>query len=600
MAATNAAPAADATRQVRVSICCFPPVTPPVLLPRRCVPRRASTMLASLHDALSACVTHARSGARGPKYLGFNCIPEDPAARFPYDALLFALGSHMEVPSAAALAAMTPRAATLCAGLLLANSLATRVKAAFVLQRHASNERTAAARTQPHVLDALCAAVGAGAAGGFRDGGTASLHVESVCRAVEALRKATDETKVNDSPPEAYAALLAEQGVTEQLLSSHDAVCAAKVTVANLCLNTLTGLLAQPVEASDEVAHAARTRELVVQLHARGAVEAAAALAAPAAWVPGGSAALAPPAVAARYGDDALTSAANFLVALQQRVLAGAPGEERTTRILLPLALEVGGAAATGSLQRGLAAFLLSFAAPFREHKAAAIAAGAMRWSVEVAAAADTYAPATRARALAGAGNIAAEATDAASLEPLQVLSRDVLTAHAPTIGTLRVEDHDTIMLVYNAAFIVMQLASLREVRPWYDEHAEVRAALLQLLAAAHRAPLLVGFVGLIQGAVLPALSAPATRALRSHVDVLARAVAIPSRASPFGGGELPRRDTSALLRHVCAGCGAQDDGVTFKACARCMATRYCSPACQKAHWKAHKQTCVPKGTREP
>jgi hypothetical protein len=41
-----------------------------------------------------------------------------------------------------------------------------------------------------------------------------------------------------------------------------------------------------------------------------------------------------------------------------------------------------------------------------------------------------------------------------------------------------------------------------------------------------------------------------------------------------------------------CASCSIMD--VKQKKCGRCEAVHYCSPECQKAHWKTHKLTCVP------
>ena len=47
-----------------------------------------------------------------------------------------------------------------------------------------------------------------------------------------------------------------------------------------------------------------------------------------------------------------------------------------------------------------------------------------------------------------------------------------------------------------------------------------------------------------------------------------------------------------------CAGC--QKSGIKLSACSKCHAVRYCSTACQRAHWRAHKQTCItPKDVKE-
>ena len=39
-----------------------------------------------------------------------------------------------------------------------------------------------------------------------------------------------------------------------------------------------------------------------------------------------------------------------------------------------------------------------------------------------------------------------------------------------------------------------------------------------------------------------------------------------------------------------CAHC--QKSGVKLKACSKCHAAQYCSTACQRAHWRAHKPAC--------
>jgi hypothetical protein len=44
----------------------------------------------------------------------------------------------------------------------------------------------------------------------------------------------------------------------------------------------------------------------------------------------------------------------------------------------------------------------------------------------------------------------------------------------------------------------------------------------------------------------------------------------------------------------ACAVCGAANtsDGAKLRKCAGCRAVRYCSPACQKAHWREHRAAC--------
>ena len=50
-----------------------------------------------------------------------------------------------------------------------------------------------------------------------------------------------------------------------------------------------------------------------------------------------------------------------------------------------------------------------------------------------------------------------------------------------------------------------------------------------------------------------------------------------------------------AVMRSTCASCGAQWNKrpeEIFKPCP-CMLVAYCSPECQKMHWKTHKPACV-------
>jgi hypothetical protein len=50
----------------------------------------------------------------------------------------------------------------------------------------------------------------------------------------------------------------------------------------------------------------------------------------------------------------------------------------------------------------------------------------------------------------------------------------------------------------------------------------------------------------------------------------------------------------AAAARAVCAACGAAkaSGGAKLRRCAGCRAVRYCSAACQKAHWREHRAAC--------
>ena len=71
----------------------------------------------------------------------------------------------------------------------------------------------------------------------------------------------------------------------------------------------------------------------------------------------------------------------------------------------------------------------------------------------------------------------------------------------------------------------------------------------------------------------------------------LKRAARDAARRQDEESGRTPGGDPAAS----CGRCGRACDRSreTFKACARCRTTRYCSRACQKAHWSIHKKYCT-------
>ena len=48
-------------------------------------------------------------------------------------------------------------------------------------------------------------------------------------------------------------------------------------------------------------------------------------------------------------------------------------------------------------------------------------------------------------------------------------------------------------------------------------------------------------------------------------------------------------------ILHVCGNCKSKD--ITYKQCARCRETFYCSVICQAAHWPKHKMQCKKQKT---
>jgi len=91
-----------------------------------------------------------------------------------------------------------------------------------------------------------------------------------------------------------------------------------------------------------------------------------------------------------------------------------------------------------------------------------------------------------------------------------------------------------------------------------------------------------------------------ALRALSERVagvDARAPGAARASSAS-FASVLAPPNDLATPMqpkqREICSACGdARDEGrPKFMMCARCRGASYCSKACQKAHWSAHKKVC--------
>jgi len=53
--------------------------------------------------------------------------------------------------------------------------------------------------------------------------------------------------------------------------------------------------------------------------------------------------------------------------------------------------------------------------------------------------------------------------------------------------------------------------------------------------------------------------------------------------------------DDASRKERTCEGCGITWRK-TMPRCMRCLAVRYCSTACQRAHWKEHKKACTAHG----
>ena len=62
------------------------------------------------------------------------------------------------------------------------------------------------------------------------------------------------------------------------------------------------------------------------------------------------------------------------------------------------------------------------------------------------------------------------------------------------------------------------------------------------------------------------------------------------SEACQHAHWERSHKHECAGAEHDCAKCGRRDTG--FDRCGRCKRAFYCSRTCQRAHWRHHKQHC--------
>ena len=425
-----------------------------------------------------------------------------------------------------------------------------------------------------------------------------------------------------DLPPEEYARLL--KPVSRAVATAEEAVAVGRVFAAISAIKAINGLLEEAVgqigapsavracsRATRDVAGNALTQflcaggafffgtgcyALAAQLRKRGVVAAAAVLADPASWAPGGAAEV-PPAVAAVMTDHGVSSANIFLATLQQCMLQGVHGEARTTAISLDAALRVGAAAPPGSLARGLAACLLSYCAISLKDKDCAVERGAMTWLLHVAGAKDTYTPVVRARAIAGAGNIVRGARDAATIAPLLALLMRTLRRHVSRgFGMLRGDDVAfQFDVVHNAVFVFAQMAHFVELRPMMASRGVEEALMLLHVHASEEGTAhqehLAGIKALIEQHVMRVL----------YRDPTLHLGGTPAEGAPDPGSVMfrtfgPMHQVAPVIVPMtdrCSACGtAATHGVHLKRCARCLEVRYCDAACQRRHWGMHKLQC--------
>ena len=343
-----------------------------------------------------------------------------------------------------------------------------------------------------------------------------------------------------------------------------------------------------------------------------GATEAAAVLVDAATWR------AAAPCAAAEYGGAARAAALMMLDYLQRGTMGMWPvlpsalcARVRPLVLRAALAACVRPAPPAAARCAGVAAALMSLSAPDEASKFAAVAAGGLTAVLAVAAAADVYDANTRGRAIAAAGNLAHGAGgDASKLAPLVAMLRSTILQYADELPALAApgageEAEFLVQFVYNACFAVVQTAPACAAASAVLAAPDVRAALNKMLAAAaprgRRQEALQGFIPLLQAQVMPLLDALSAgmqvhtlhTGATNQVDPSRPDCAYTPQCKGAPAPAVPTAATAALVRAMCTGCGTHDPDSRMQLCARCRKARYCSPVCQRAHWKTHKKVCA-------
>lgn len=142
---------------------------------------------------------------------------------------------------------------------------------------------------------------------------------------------------------------------------------------------------------------------------------------------------------------------------------------------------------------------------------------------------------------------------------------------------------------------MIGQLALYQELRPWMDAEG-VADMLLKICVRTLQSTEddeQNGIRALIENQVLPMLLCPAPLhvggSMATEVDTV-----VASRSFARADHALPV--TAQPTADRCAACSMPARaGAPLKKCSRCMEVRYCSPTCQREHWRVHKPTCHPK-----
>jgi hypothetical protein len=200
-----------------------------------------------------------------------------------------------------------------------------------------------------------------------------------------------------------------------------------------------------------------------------------------------------------------------------------------------------------------------------------------------------------KAAVLAGAGDVAHVAPDAATITPLLNQAFDCICAVSRHPHLLDAGAHGIPgakgsrgALLHATVCVLATLCDVADVRQLFLHHAP---SLRFVAAAAAARPHAAHTATLLRERVLPALAQPPTRTMRDEAQGYAALLA-------NEGGDAQQQQQQQPRDTECAGCGAR--GAGFKRCGRCRHARYCTKECQAGHWAAHKGTCrKPQPRRE-
>lgn len=382
----------------------------------------------------------------------------------------------------------------------------------------------------------------------------------------------------------------------------NDAVVLSSGVVLHVVLASLCSELNLPASA-----HQAASAERLVH---RGTAQALARLAAAATWRDRGAS----PLVVAVLGAALRRAAVALLGCIQATLVRAVPLPPKVAAFAaLPLRAALsclddalGGTRPRDNELAAEAAVAISFSTVTVRLKREAVAAGALRRLVDVAASASVFSARVRARALAAAGNICYACSAADEVAPfVAVLNAEIAAAAANGLpgGGDCDDDIFACEVLYSCLFAATTLAQYSDVRPTIDAaacvnvfsrlHAPARAsdpAYARLRDAAAR------LVAVLE------LSPAFGRTMREGWVASGGAVrSVATRGDNGGEGPLVHSLTPAAAAadagYACDFCGGggADEGRRLPRCARCGVARFCDAACAAAGWPSHKKVCAKK-----